>query len=74
MPLYNIGIAYEESGNYLSAINYMNQVLAIDINYNKAWYNNGINYYNLGNIDLAINSFEKADGFGNSQEWLSFLK
>ena len=54
-----LGVIQQNSGNYIKAINYFNQVVFLYEGHAKAYYNLGYCYEKIGNAGLAAANFEK---------------
>jgi len=60
MAYNNRGNAYNESGNYLQAINDYDRAIAINPSLEEAYYNRGVSYRRLGNYRQAIEDYGRA--------------
>lgn len=56
----NIGICYDNLGDYSSAIDFYDMTLEIYPLYPKAWLNKAITYQHLGDFGEALSCFDKA--------------
>jgi len=56
----NIGICYDNLGDYASAIDFFDMALEIYPLYPKAWSNKAITYQHMGDIGEALMCFDKA--------------
>ncbi|MBT6516593.1 MAG: tetratricopeptide repeat protein, partial [Candidatus Marinimicrobia bacterium] len=57
---YNLGIAYNNQGNYTKAIESYKKAIELKPDYALAYNNLGIAYNNQGNYTKAIESYKKA--------------
>ena len=58
--LFNLGICYNELGQYDEAVIRLKRAVQLDPDYAHAWVGIGNAYYRMGKPELALNAFEKA--------------
>lgn len=56
----NIGIAYTDAGDPMTALEYHKQALKLSPDFGHAWYSQGRAYYTAGRYESAIESYKRA--------------
>jgi tetratricopeptide (TPR) repeat protein len=59
-----LGSAYNARGDYSTAVDVLNQAIALDANNVEANYQRGLAYFNLGNGKQAVHDLRVATGYG----------
>ena len=69
---YNLGIAYDEQGNYTKAIESYEKAIELKPDYADAYINLGNAYNDQGNPELQISNYKEAARLGHQavQDWL----
>jgi tetratricopeptide (TPR) repeat protein len=70
----NKGVLLFQQGNNLRAIEAFKKGLELDEKYALAWFNLGNVYYKIGELDLALESFNEAEGLGYQHIYLYLLR